>query len=257
MNEVRVVLWQDTKQIEEIKKIYAPNSTDGEFKTFVEIGKATGLNPFLREIWFVKYGNQASIFIGRDGYRKSAQAHTDYDYHLADAIYENDEFSVVNSEIKHNYNLKDRGAIKGAYCITKRKKSSKAHYVFVDFSEYTTKKSIWNDKPATMIKKVAESQCLRMAFQDMFAGTYDESEQWEEPKNVKTIIKEVEEVEEIEKLSDKENKTDLIFARSIGDKEGFEKFGEYIKLRFKRLSPETQKEILKITKAKKEELNIK
>lgn len=29
-----------------------------------------------------------------------------------------------------------------------------------------------------MIKKVAEAQCLRMAFQALFAGTYDESEEF-------------------------------------------------------------------------------
>ena len=32
-----------------------------------------------------------------------------------------------------------------------------------------------------MIKKVAESQCWRSAYQGIFAGTYDESEKWPEP----------------------------------------------------------------------------
>ena len=40
--------------------------------------------------------------------------------------------------------------------------------------------TLWDSKPATMIKKVAEAQGLRMAFQSMFAGTYAEDEQWED-----------------------------------------------------------------------------
>ena len=44
-----------------------------------------------------------------------------------------------------------------------------------------------------MIKKVAEAQVLRMTFQDLFAGTYDESEEWEtkEDKKEKTAPRKV------------------------------------------------------------------
>jgi len=43
-------------------------------------------------------------------------------------------------------------------------------------SEYSTGRSVWKDKPATMIRKVAESQCLRACFQDLLGGSYDEAE---------------------------------------------------------------------------------
>jgi hypothetical protein len=52
-------------------------------------------------------------------------------------------------------------------------------YVFAELNEYSTGKSLWNaqtGKPATMIKKVAESQCLRACFQDLLGGTYGEEE---------------------------------------------------------------------------------
>lgn len=181
-----VSVWDKQGAIQEIKKIYGKDLSDGEFTTLVEIGKATNLNPFLREIWAVKYGNSAAnIFIGRDGYRKRAQADADYDYHLVDAVYEKDEFKVTNGEIEHSYGLTDRGKLVGAYCNVKRKSSSKPIYVFVDIKEYSTGKSLWNPqsgKPATMIKKVAEAQALRMAFQGLFGGTYDESENWMKDK---------------------------------------------------------------------------
>lgn len=173
-----IALWEDTNKLSEIRKLFAPKLTEMEFQYFVGLGKAAGLNPFLREIWSVKYDEKspAQVFIGRDGYRKAAQAHSEYDYHQSDAVYENDVFEVQDGLVKHSYKLTARGALIGAYCIAKRHKSSRPIYVFAELKEYSTGKSIWGTKPATMIKKVAESQCLRACFQDLLGGTYGEEE---------------------------------------------------------------------------------
>ncbi len=87
-----MAMWEDSAQLVEIRKLFAPKLTDIEFQIFVGMGKSTGLNPFLKEIWAVKYGKDkdgneipAQIFIGRDGNRKIAQAHPEYDYHQCDA----------------------------------------------------------------------------------------------------------------------------------------------------------------------------
>ena len=182
-HESAAAIWQEQTKLAEVKKIYGKDLTDSEFAILVQIGQATHLNPFLREIWAVKYGtNPAQIFIGRDGYRKAAQGNPDYDYHLVDAVYQNDDFTIEDGEVKHTYSIKQRGALVGAYCLVKRKSSSKTMFNFVDLKEYTTGKSLWVGKPATMIKKVAEAQGLRMAFQQLFAGTYDESEDWDDEK---------------------------------------------------------------------------
>lgn len=175
-----MTMWDDDNKINEIRKLFAPKLTESEFQYFVGLGKATGLNPFLKEIWSVKYkeGTPAQVFIGRDGYRKAAQAHSEYDYHQSDAVYENDAFDVQDGLVKHSYKLTNRGSLVGAYCIAKRHKSSRPIYVFVELKEYSTGQSIWNGKPATMIKKVAESQCLRACFQDLLGGTYGEEEMY-------------------------------------------------------------------------------
>lgn len=173
-----LTMWEDNQKIEEIRKLFAPKLTDMEFQYFVGLGKAAGLNPFLKEIWSVKYDERspAQVFIGRDGYRKAAQAHSEYDYHQCDAVYENDFFEIQDGLVKHSYKLTNRGALIGAYCIAKRHKSSRPIYVFAELKEYSTGKSVWSSKPATMIKKVAESQCLRACFQDLLGGTYGEEE---------------------------------------------------------------------------------
>ncbi len=207
-------LWQERNAITEIKKIYGKDLSEGEFTTLCQIGQATGLNPFLREIWAVKYGNApASIFIGRDGYRKAAQRDPEYDYHLLDAVYQNDEFKIEDGEVKHAYSVKDRGELVGAYCTVKRRSATKPIFTFIDFKEYylgnkdeegKVKKrydkfqkkyvdmgaTLWDSKPATMVKKVAEAQGLRMAFQSMFAGTYAEDEQWEKEPEVQEVTSE-------------------------------------------------------------------
>ena len=184
VNDV-LMMWENKEQLQEIRKLFAPKLSDSEFQFFVGLGKASRLNPFTREIWAVKYqeSQPAQVFIGRDGYRKAAQAHPEYDFHQADAVYENDEYEVVNGVVHHKYKLSNRGKLVGAYCVAKRHKSSRPIYVFCELSEYSTGRSLWNTqtgKPATMIKKVAESQCLRACFQDLLGGTYAEEEEWEE-----------------------------------------------------------------------------
>jgi phage recombination protein Bet len=177
-------IWEGEENLKQIKQIFAPKLSQLEFTIFVEMGKATNLNPFLRELWAVKYQDNApaQIFIGRDGYRKSAQNHPLYDYHYVEAIYSNDEFKVINGEISHSYGMVNRGTLLGAYCVVKRRNSSKSTHTIVEFKEYSTGKSLWNTttgKPVTMIKKVAEAQALKASFQDIFGGTYSEYEQFD------------------------------------------------------------------------------
>ena len=252
MTNTDLAIWSNDQSLAEVKEIFAKDLTEVEFKTFIWIWKTTWLNPFLREIWAVKYWKQsASIFIWRDWYRKSAQANTEYDYHDVDAVYENDDFSVENWVVKHLYNFKNRGKLVWAYCLVKRKNASKAMFTFVDFVEYylgnkvikdweitkeikvgqywPMKETLWDTKPATMIKKVAEAQGLRWAFQELFAGTYEESEEIieeqkpkisenEQKKNFETFEEKMMEVKNLEELQkvfvelnkERKNNTDFL-----------------------------------------------
>lgn len=207
-NNSQINVW-DSYDIKEIKQIYGKNLTDSEFKIFVEVGKYTGLNPFLREIWAVKYNdNPAQIFVGRDGYRKSAQKNPDYDYHHVDAIYSNDNFhfDLTKGEVLHTYNLKDRGKLVGAYCLVKKHSASKPIFVFLELNEYTTGKSLWAKMPSTMIKKCAEAQGLRMSFQELFAGTYSDAELLEKSQSTYQTI----EAEVVEKPNLSDNESELV-----------------------------------------------
>ncbi|HCW93019.1 MAG TPA: phage recombination protein Bet, partial [Flexistipes sinusarabici] len=106
-----------------------------------------------------------------------------------------------------------------ARCTVYRKDTPQPFVVEVCFSEYAQKTkeghltSFWAEKPETMLKKVAESQCLRKAFningiygaEEIGYGTYDAEgmvirdpeaeESREEPETPKEEKKEKEEVE--------------------------------------------------------------
>ena len=175
-----VALWNDPVKRALIKESFAKKLSMPEFEIFVQMGIALGLNPFLREIWAVKYGDNApQIFVGRDGYRKVISRSPNFDYILADAVYQNDEFRIVSGDVHHSYNLKDRGKLVGAYCTVKMKGSTKPFFVFAELSEYDLGQSLWKTKKATMIKKVAEAQTIRMACTALH-GTYDISENWKD-----------------------------------------------------------------------------
>jgi phage recombination protein Bet len=192
LNNTTIDMWSNASKLAEIRKLVSPSAplTDIEFSFLVELGKATQLNPFMREIWAVKYkqGTPASIFLGRDGYRKAAQRQKDYEYHQVNAVYSDDEFKIVNNEIQHSYGFSNRGQLIGAYCIVKRKTSSKYTYVMVTMEEYNANQSLWKSKPETMIKKVAEAQALRQAFQEVLSGTYSDAEiPQQETQNIRVI----------------------------------------------------------------------
>lgn len=179
LNENKIMMmWNDEAQLKTIKDMFAKKTTHDEFQIFVQLGIATGLNPFLREIWAVKYGdNAAQIFVGRDGYRKIISRNPNYEGHIVDAVYANDEFNVdlIAGYVKHIPNFKNRGSLIGAYCIVYMKGCRIPIYVFCELSEYDTGQSLWKTKKATMIKKVAEAQGIRMADQAC-SGTYSEEE---------------------------------------------------------------------------------
>ena len=187
MNELQV--W--TEQEIEIKNGFGKNLTDAQFVNFMMMGKSLNLNPFLREIWAIPYNGAVSIFIARDGYRRNAVCQPDYNGHIADSIYDDDTFRVLSGIPEHEYG-KERKTLIGAYCVCWKKGIKIPFFVKVNLGEYFKGKSpIWREKPETMIKKVAEAQCLKGAYPDIFKGTYSDSESWkDEPvyDKEKTII---------------------------------------------------------------------
>lgn len=141
----------------------ANNLTKGEFEQFVEIAQGFGLNPFKREIYANKYGNNFSVIVGYETYIKRAE----------------------RSGLLSGWSVKTDGSVN----VQKPKESTLRAEITIHrrdfqhpfihevyFSEYfgTTKDGVlnkfWGSKPMTMIKKVAMAQGFRLCFSDELGG---------------------------------------------------------------------------------------
>ena len=158
--------------VEELKVMHtsvAEGTTLTEFMYFLNVAKAQELNPFTKEIWCYKDGKgNLIIFASRDGFLKKAQKNPAYNGIRSCEICENDEFEidVANNKIKHKIvDLKNRGAITGAYCIAFRR-DGEPTIELVELAIYKkeNKYTPWTTHTAEMIKKVAEVHALKKAF---------------------------------------------------------------------------------------------
>ena len=143
------------QQIQLIRDMCAKDCTDNEFLLLMQLARTYQLDPFTKQIWAVKYGqNPAQIFCGRDGYLAIA--------------HRSGKFDGMESGTR-----KDGDDLVG-WCKVYRKDMSHPFEVEVYASEYSTGKNLWRDKPRTMIQKVAEAHALRRAFS--ISGLYSPEE---------------------------------------------------------------------------------
>jgi phage recombination protein Bet len=145
------------EDIDLIKKTVAAGASESEFRLFMYIAQRYTLDPLVKQIWLIKYGNSpAAIFTSRDGFLSIA--------------HRSGQFDGMETTAVRN----DKGQVIGAICKVWRRDMSHPFSVEVSRQEYDTSKGNWQKMPETMIKKVAESQCLRRAFD--ISGLYDPSE---------------------------------------------------------------------------------
>lgn len=158
------VLAYDSRQIELIRNTVAKGATEDELSIFLYLSKQYNLDPFKREIWFTKYGNQTNIMTSRDGYLKFAQTSVEFEGLISFVVQEGDAFEIDAAEYKitHRFGTK-RGRIIGAWARCDRK-GKKPFISYVDFGEYNQNNMIWKKYPSAMIQKVAEVFVLKRAF---------------------------------------------------------------------------------------------
>jgi len=177
MNEVvKSGDWQE--QIALVKSMVAKGATDNEFALMSHIAIKYELDPLLKQIWVVKYGDApASIFTGRDGFLSIA--HRTGQFNGIETVVEkvNEPIKVVKKRWKDKKQIEivvERAWQYKAVCTVRRKDAEFPFIVEVYEEEYTTCENLWVSKPRTMLGKVAESQCLRKAFD--IAGLYSPEE---------------------------------------------------------------------------------
>lgn len=148
--------------------------TDQEVTMFLSLCKFQHLNPFLREAYLIKYGNSpATTVVGKDVLLKRAMRSEKFDGLTAGIL-----VITENGELKEREGtfFGDNETLVGGWARVNIKGYSVPFYTSVSMKEYSTGKSNWLTKPATMIRKVAVAQALREAFPEEMSALYDASE---------------------------------------------------------------------------------
>lgn len=152
-----------------------PAATVQEVGLFLQLCAAQRLNPWVGEVYLIKYGDKpAQIQAGKEAFTKRAASNPDYEGFEAGIIYTDANGRVCRREGSAYYPSVGEKIVGGwcrVYCKGKR-----PFYDEVALQEYSTGKNLWTSKPATMIRKVALVHCLREAFPDTFAGMYSAEE---------------------------------------------------------------------------------
>jgi len=147
-------------QLETLRGTVAKQSTDSELQLFLTTCKRLELDPFARQVHFIKYGTgSGTTVVGIDGFRSIA-ARTG-------------QMAGVKRGVIRDQKT---GDILYGWCEIYRKDWTHPAREEVPFNEYNTGKGMWFKMPETMIKKVAETAALRMAFPYVFSGVYGEEE---------------------------------------------------------------------------------
>lgn len=172
------------EQVTFIKNLVNPDLSDNELFMFMNFANNLQLNPFTGEIIAIAYGQgrdrRVNTITTRNGKRVIATRTGELDNIITEPIYiKQAQLFQDGKKLEGQFENKrvkpwEGGTLWGAKSTVVRK--GKEFTVTVPFKEYNTGKNVWINKPETMIKKVAESQALSLAFPEILGGVYDEVE---------------------------------------------------------------------------------
>lgn len=150
--------------------------SDQEVVFFMNTCQMQRLNPLVSgECYLIKFGSEpAQMVVGKGAYLRRAFEHPDY-------LCKEEGIVVLrgNSVVqKEGTCLYPGEKLIGGWCRVHyvRNGTERTAFKEVAFSEYDKGQANWKSKPATMIAKVATSQCIREAFPKDYEGLYSEDE---------------------------------------------------------------------------------
>lgn len=178
--------WLTKEEKSVIDRQFFPNGASVDDKRFcMQVAEQLNLNPLLKQIYFVprktnigtpqspNWVEKVEPIAGRDSYL--TLAHRTGQFAGIESYVKIESCPTLNAQGKW-VNEDDLVACASVY----KKDVEKPFVVTVRYSEYAQRTNngsitkFWKEKPETMLKKVAESQALRKAFN--ITGLYDESE---------------------------------------------------------------------------------
>ena len=194
------------------KQFFPPNATDSDMQYCIAVAKSFNLNPILKQIFFVErkakingeWHSKIEPLAGRDSFLTLAHRSGKFAGIKSDCFLKNKPV-FINGEWQ---NKKELVAIAQVY----KKGHETPFEAEVRYDEYVQRTSdgrinkFWAEKPETMLKKVAESQALRKAFDISGLYSIDEAEGGDLIKDEQTkIAKPIQNLNELLSSSEKPN----------------------------------------------------
>lgn len=156
-----------SEQVELIKRTIAKGASNDELAMFLAQCQRTGLDPFSRQIYWIKRGNQGATQVSIDGFRVIAERSGELDGQ--EVAWCDEDGQWVDVWLK-------KTAPAAARVLVYRKGCSRPFPGIAKWSEYSAGGPMWQKMPATMLAKCAEALALRKAFPHQLSGLYTTDE---------------------------------------------------------------------------------
>lgn len=170
----------DAEQTALIKRTIAKGASDDELALFLSQCSRTGLDPFARQIYWIKRGAQGSIQVSIDGFRVIAERSGEMD---------GQEVAWCGEDGLWRDVWLDKAPPAAARVLVYRKGCSKPFPGIARWSEYAQGGGMWTKMQGTMLSKCAEALALRKAFPHQLSGLYtvDEMAQADTPAPLQLV----------------------------------------------------------------------
>lgn len=153
-------------------------ASDKDIYAFMARCQARHLNPLAGDAYMTTYRNKdgsvtSNVIVSKDYFVRTAAQQPGFDGMKAGIVVKTEEGELLYRE--GSLKLKDE-TIVGGWAEVYDKRHAHPSRAEVSLDEYNQHRSLWNSKPATMIRKVALVQALREAYPGAYGGVYDSSE---------------------------------------------------------------------------------
>tara|TARA_Y100000310_G_scaffold331831_1_gene406158 strand:- start:19 stop:948 length:930 start_codon:yes stop_codon:yes gene_type:complete len=158
-----------------LRDLIMPFATDHEVFYFMKFCMYMGLNPFIHEVYPIKFRADEPIKIVVDKHAVLKRAHKSPDFRdvRAGIIVWRDECEVELPSIMRLHSDETIGGWCRVYRHSDGPNGREPLYHAVPVGEYDTGNGPWRSHLGTMIRKVAMVQALREAFPELLGGIYD------------------------------------------------------------------------------------